>query len=171
MFFLTEIDAMIRGVPGGEVEASLSEDIYIPAKSLIFLQQPGDHVFRGHLRKSWFMDGVPAWLKFKNTYQNMNLHAPIFLVIPTMHPVFLVSDIETFVHNNNNPNIQGYKCYIKTANEGIYKADLNQYIPVSQEINRPPKTSIYVHVPEHNLIYAGELQPLAEQLAPTWIPK
>lgn len=143
------------------------EEIYrILEGSAIFLQKPGDHVVSGTLRWSFTMDGIPSWMETKMNYPKVILREPVFFYNPGLNIAFLRADLGNHIHKKDDPNVQGYKCFVKIADAEIYEADLSQH---PEEIKWPVRTTVYIRVPEKNLIYAGELKPIARQNAPIWV--
>lgn len=157
LLFLTKLGAM----------SHLLDQIFVPDDSAVFVQMPGDRVVTGTLRKSFFKDGVPSWMKLQTNRKQIKSHDRVFLYTPAIQFKYLKASIGTILHEKNNTNVQGYKCFVKTE-YAILKADLLQ-LPLDEQTPWPTTAHIYVRVPGHNLIYAGELEYLQSQNKPIWI--
>ena len=121
---------------------------------------PGDHVLSGELRHS----GVhifPLWVLRRDTaISNENV---AFVRMPNSES--LITDLVPF-HNGNNSNVDVYRCFIKTRNNTIFGAFLENN---NNAIHYAGDSRVFVHILGHdNPVFSGFLHH-AEGHPPAWL--
>ena len=160
--FLVKLDAgFIREAEGSHRNNPPRHEIVtVPRRSHIYVQTPGDQVFSGELQY-FSVTFFPFWVLQP---ESVNINENIAYVRMT-NGEGLITNLVPF-HNGNNPNIQVYRCFIKTRNNTVFASFLNNN---NNAVQVDGDARVFVRLPgQHNPVFSGFLHH-ADGYPPAWL--
>ena len=160
--FLVKLDAgFVRETEGSHHNNALhDENLVVTRGSHIYIQMPGDKVLFGELQ--YFSDHIfPSWAQQTNARSTMLNYA--YVRMPD--GVGLITSPVLF-HNGHHLNFQEHRCFIKTQNNTIFGAFLENN---NNALNDLAKTRVFVRISGQQRILSG-LVHRADGLRPAWLP-
>ena len=121
----------------------------------------GDQVLFGEL-EFFSVNLFPPWVHQPHTGHNNE----DFAYVRMPHGLGLIASLVPF-YNGNNPNIHEYRCFIKTQNNTVFAAFLQNN---NNALHFPGNSRVFLRIfGEHNPVYSGILHH-ADGQSPAWLP-
>ena len=138
----------------GEGSSSYDQSLSIPPQSRVFIQMPGDVVYKG------ILEPPPRGLTL--TPEDLLIN---HVLVRERNRNILTTSV-FFSDNYHNNYIREYRCFIKTRDGTIFKADLEPYH--GEHLSYVPNR-VFVRLPIHGYpFYTGVLH-INDGFEPTWI--